>query len=125
MKRALWAVVLCAFSAAAGPKKKASAKAAPPSPASVAVTQALDAVQPTAGGCVVDVLGSETAWSAKVKVRLVLDAQGHLVELAITSTPAAVSAAHPCIEKAMKGVTWPATHAPLVTAEREWTFAMQ
>ena len=125
MNRALLVVALCAFSAWAGPKRKGGAKAAPPSPASTAVTQALDGVQPAAGACVVDVLGSETAWTAKVKVKLVLDAQGHLVEVVINSTPENVSPAHVCIEKAMKGATWPATHAPLVTAEREWTFQMQ
>lgn len=124
MKRALLAVVLCAVSAWAGPKKKPAAKAARPSPASAEVSKALDAVQPAAGACVVDVLGSATAWSAVVKVKLVLDAQGHVVEAQVSSPPNA-AAASGCIEKALRSATWPATHAPLVKAEREWTFAMQ
>jgi len=121
MKRVLLAVMLSAMSAWAGPKKKKPV----PSVKSVELTKALDAVQPDAGNCVVGVLGGTNAWTAVVKVKLVLDAQGHIVGLQTTATPEGAEKAAPCIEAVLKKASWPATHAPLTTVEREWTFSMQ
>lgn len=127
MKRAFVVVVLCAISAWAGPKKKGNAKPAQPTTAaaSAAVTQVLDGLQPAASACMVELLGNTTAWTATVKVSLVLDGRGRLMEVLVNSTPENAGAANPCIEKVVQGASWPTTHAPLVTAEREWTFAMQ
>lgn len=128
MKLALL-VVLSSFFAFAGPPKKAAGKKKPPPPpvASVELAKALDERQGEVGGCVVSGEEPNTKWTEVLKVKLVLNSQGQVfsLDLAIAPGNAKSEATKQCIDKALRAGTWPKVSAPMVTAEREWTFAMQ
>jgi hypothetical protein len=127
--RLTWLSMLCATLAFAGPTpKKPSKKKAPPPPvASVEVTRALDDHQAAVGGCVVDAAAPGTKWTQVVKVKLVLNSAGQVFSLDLALDPATDKAGQvkECIDKALRAGTWPKVASPMVTAEREWTFAMQ
>lgn len=107
--------------------KKGKKKPPPPPAASVEVAKALDERQGEVGGCVVSGEEANTKWTEVVKVKLVLNSQGQVFSLDLGIAPgnAKSEATKQCIDKALRAGTWPKLPSPLVTAEREWTFAMQ
>ena len=116
------AVLVTSAMVLAAPKKKQ--KAPPPSPAAEAeVKKALDTAQEKVGTCVVNGAGPGS-WTRVVRVKLVLNGVGQVLSLDTTLEPP-----HPqtrqCVEEAVRAVTFPRTHAPVVNAEREWTFRME
>lgn len=123
-------VLLSSLVAVAGPPnpKKKSAKKPPPVPvASAEVARALDERQAEVGGCVVSGEEAGAKWTEVVKVKLVLNSAGQVFSLDLDLVPgnAKSAATKECIDKALRAGTWPKLPSPMVTAEREWTFAMQ
>lgn len=127
-------VVICSLCAAvclAAPKKKAPPPKKKPTHAQVledTLKRLLDGAQADVGGCVVNgVEGDAPTWKQVAKVKVVLDGKGQIIEASATLVPANANApkTKSCIEAVLRKVTWPVTHTPLTTAEREWTFAMQ
>ncbi|MFT3713650.1 MAG: hypothetical protein QM817_38825 [Archangium sp.] len=124
MRQCLGLVLFVSCIAFAGPTKK---KKPPPPVASVEVKKALDERQAEVGNCVVNAEEPNTKWTQVVKVKLVLNSAGQVfsLELGIAPGNAKADATKACIDKALRAGTWPKLPSPLVTAEREWTFAMQ
>ncbi len=122
---------LCAVTSWAAPKKKAPPAKKKPTTTQVleeTLKRSLDGAQVDVGGCVVaGVEGDAPTWKQVAKVKVVLDGKGQIMEASATLEPSNVNAANTktCIENVLRRVAWPVTHAPLTTAEREWTFAMQ
>ncbi len=127
MMMRLLVLALCLASVAlAAPKKKKAAKKPPPDAAlKKQLSAALDAVQPEVGGCVVARSGDTKEWKVVVQVKVMLDGAGQVMEATAKLAPENDAAVASCIEGVLKKATYPAPHAPLTTAEREWTFAMQ
>lgn len=128
--RLLALLCLVPLLALAGPKTSKKKKAAPPPPpaAEAEMKKALDATQAKVGGCVVaGVEPGVKTWTQVVKLKVVVNGVGQLMSLDTALVPENASAAKTksCIEDALKAATFPTTHAPMVTLEREWTFAMQ
>jgi hypothetical protein len=120
-------VVLSCVALAGPTKKKPPPKKAPPPVASVEVARALDERQTEVGNCVVSAEAPGTKWTQVVKVKLVLNSAGQVFSLDLGLDPgnAKSQTTKECIDKALRAGTWPKLPSPLVTAEREWTFAMQ
>ena len=124
--------LLCCLTAAlavAGPKKKSPPKKAKPAAtlaAETAIKQALDGAQAEVGGCVVNG-APDGAWKQTAKVKVILDGKGQVMDLSTSLEPANANEAktRACIDAALRKLTWPQTHAPLTTVEREWAFSME
>lgn len=127
---------VCALTVAAAPKKKASPtkskKPAAEQPVDAAKQEALRAVlaglQKDIGACVVNnEAGRPGEWKQTVRVKVTLDAHGSVMENKVDLEPETADAkdTRSCVEALVKGLTWPAPHAPLTTVEREWTFAFK
>ncbi|MFZ5441295.1 MAG: hypothetical protein ACOZQL_14905 [Myxococcota bacterium] len=114
--------------ALAGPKAPKKKKAPPPSPAAEAeIKQALDSTQAKVGGCVVNGIEPGLAtWTQVVRLKVVVNGVGQVtLEAALEPANANAAKTKACIEDALRAASFPATHAPMVTVEREWTFRMQ
>jgi len=128
MRRFSLVLFTCAASLSiAAPKKK---KASPPPPpvAQEEIKRALDASQSDVSTCVI--VGIEPGlktWSQVVKLKVAVNGVGQVLTLDAVLVPENANAAKTkaCVEAVLRKVTWPTTHAPMVTVEREWTFAMQ
>lgn len=123
----LLALVLLSASALAQSKpKKKSKKAPPPPPAQVTkveVALLLDGVQDQVANCVLEGAG-DGAINQQVVVGVTLNGVGQLMASEVKLQPENAQAAKTrgCIDAVVKGISFPKTGAPLVTAEREWTF---
>jgi hypothetical protein len=120
---------LLATAAFAGPKKKPKKAPAPTAAvAEAAIKKALDDAQPQVGGCVLEGVepGAKT-WTQVVRLKVSINGVGQVLTLDAALEPANTNAAKTksCIEAALQKASWPTTHAPMVTVEREWTFSMQ
>lgn len=123
----VFALVLVAAGAFAQSKKPKSKKKAPPPPpeqvTKVEVALLLDGVQDRVATCVLDGAG-EGPLNQQVVVGVTLNGVGQLMAADVKLAPANDKAAttRACIEGVVRGLTFPKTGAPLVTAEREWIF---
>ncbi|HEY1088715.1 MAG TPA: hypothetical protein VGE37_13520 [Archangium sp.] len=111
-------VLLALLSAA--PKKKPKPPP-PPTPAVAAdIKRTLDAAEAKVGACVLD-NAPPGPISMKVKATLTLNSAGQLLgrDLALAPENEKTKA---CIAAILDGLTWPKANAPLVKAEREWSF---
>lgn len=111
--------------AGAAPKKK---KPVPPKPAAniameVAIKKTLDGAEERVGGCVL-----ENAPDGPIKLvvtaKVALNSAGQLMGTTIAMAPDGASAekTRKCIDGVLQGLTWPKSNAPLINAEREWSF---
>lgn len=120
----LFACLLAALAVAA-PKKK---KPAPPKPADiateVAIKKALDGAEQQIGACVLD-NGAPGAWTLVVRAKLMINSAGQLMGASLSMVPEGPTAekTRQCIDAVLQGLTWPRSMAPMVNAEREWTFS--
>jgi len=117
---------LAAFAAPKKKKPKRKAKAPVTATMQAEVARALDAAEAKVGGCVVEQAGAGE-WKRVVRVKVTLNGVGQVMgsTLAVEPQDAAADAMRPCIDGALREVSYPKTGAPLVNAEREWTFQMQ
>jgi len=124
--------MLCLVSAslvfAAPPKKK---KVAPPKPAANLVTEAaikktLDGAEEKVGQCVLE-NNPGGGWTLVVKAKVALNSAGQLMGTTLALNPDGPTAekTKKCIDAVLQTLTWPKSPAPLVNAEREWTFSTQ
>ncbi|MGV3619280.1 MAG: hypothetical protein ACO1OB_00605 [Archangium sp.] len=127
---------VCAMTVFAAPKKGSTktrpVKAPVEQPVDVAKQDMLKAVlsgiQKEVANCVV---GNEAdrpgEWKQTVAVKVTLDAHGSVMENKISLDPETADAkdTRSCVEEIVKGLKWPAPHAPLTIVEREWTFAFK
>lgn len=130
--RARWVLLLVvgSFFAWAGPKAPGKKKKPAPAPvaAEAELKKSLDATQAAVGGCVVKgAEGGPKTWTQVVKLKVVVNGVGQVMTLDAKLEPENANAEQTkaCVVKALQAATFPATHAPMVTVEREWTFAMQ
>lgn len=125
----LWLVALtCAASLTFAAPKKKKVPPPPPPAAQEEIKKALDASQSDVSQCVI--VGIEPGlktWSQVVKLKVAVNGVGQVLTLDAVLVPENANAAKTkaCVEAVLRKVTWPTTHAPMVTVEREWTFAMQ
>ncbi len=109
--------------ALAAPKKK---KPVPKSAANVAteteIKKTLDGAEAKVGACVLD--NTPGAFTLVVKAQLMLNSAGQLLGSTVTLAPEGEGGAKTrlCIDGVLKTLTWPKSSAPIVNAEREWTF---
>lgn len=121
------ALALVAAGALAQSKPKKKAKRAPPPPPAqvtkVEVALLLDGVQDRVANCVLEDAGDGPV-NQQVVVGVTLNGVGQLMASEVKLVPENAQAAKTrgCIEGVVKGIEFPKTGAPLVTAEREWTF---
>ncbi len=119
---------LLALVAFAAPKKKKAPPPPKPAVAEAEIKKTLDASQPQVAACVVKgVAGGAKTWRQVVRLKVVVNGVGQVLTLEAGLEPENANAptTKACIEAVLQAATFPATHAPMVTVEREWTFAMQ
>jgi hypothetical protein len=123
-------VVLLAASVALGAPKKKVAPAKPKPVANiateVAIKKTLDGAEGQVGACVLDNAGS-APFTLVVKAKLNINSAGQLLGSTVTLAPEGASAekTRKCIEGVLQVLTWPKSTAPLVNAEREWSFSTE
>ena len=116
--------------AVAGGKKKAPPPPPPKTAANiateVAIKKALDGAEQKVGGCVLD-NGPAGNWTIVVKAKIALNSAGQLMGTTLTLTPDSSTAekTRQCIDAVLQTLTWPKSQAPMVNAEREWTFSTE
>ena len=125
-------LLLCLFASlsfAAPPKKKKAA--VPPKPAAnlvmeAAIKKTLDGAEEQVGACVLDNNGPG-GWTLVVKAALTINSAGQLMGSTLTLKPEGPAAEKlkKCIDDVLQGLTYPKSPAPLVNAEREWTFSTE
>lgn len=127
---------VCAMTVFAAPKKVAPKGKKPAAAAATPVDLAkqdmlkavLAGIQKEVANCVV---GNEAdrpgEWKQTVAVKVTLDAHGSVMENKVALDPETADAkdTRSCVEEIVKGLKWPAPHAPLTIVEREWTFAFK
>lgn len=124
---ALLLVAAGALAQAKAPKSKKKAPPPPPPPPAqvtkVEVSLLLDGVQDRVAACVLEGAG-DGALNQQVVVGVTLNGVGQLMAADVKLVPENEKAAatRACIEGVVRGVAFPKTGAPLVTAEREWIF---
>lgn len=126
----LLALVLASVSLAA-PKKKKVVPPPAPTPAAnialqVALKKTLDGAEQQVGACVLD-NAPTGAFTLSAKAAISINHAGQLMGTTISfkPEPAAAEKIRKCMEAVMQGLTWPRSLAPLVSAEREWTFEVK
>ena len=114
----------------AAPKKK-KAPAPPPKTAAniateVAIKKALDGAEEKVGACALE-HGGPGNWTIVVRAKIALNSAGQLMGTTLTLVPevAAAEKLRKCIDDILQGLTWPKSQAPMVNAEREWTFSTE
>lgn len=120
-------ILLASVALAAPPKKKR--KPPPPKPAAnvlmeVELKKTLDGAEEKVGGCVLESAGPG-AFTLMARAKVTLNSAGQLMGTTVTLVPAETPGAdkmRSCIESVLKELTWPRSSAPLINAEREWTF---
>ncbi len=124
----LTVVLLASFAFAASPKKK---KKPAPKPAANLVTEAaikktLDGAEEKVGQCVLE-HNPGGGWTLVVKAKVALNSAGQLMGTTLTMTPDGPTGekTKKCIDGVLQTLSWPRSQAPLVNAEREWTFSTQ
>jgi hypothetical protein len=95
------------------------------SKADEAVRAVLASQQEGIVGCVVSAAGADTqaeGWKQSIKVTVVLKHGGALFAVDTVLDPEGPKSGEvkACIDKVVRGVTWPATDAPLLSLERSW-----
>jgi hypothetical protein len=100
------------------PAKK---KPPPKSDVEASLRKALDSGQQKVADCVLS-YAPDGAWSQTVKVKISINSAGQLMGSVVTMKPSS-DVARACIEKVVKALEFPKSAAPLITVEREWTFA--
>ncbi len=114
--------------ALAAPKKKRPPPPPKPVAAEVEIKRVLDGTQDQVSSCVIHGLEpGAKVWTQVVRLKVVVNGVGQVLTLGAVLDPENGNAAKTkaCIEAVLKAATFPTTHAPMVTVEREWTFAMQ
>ena len=125
-------MLLCLFASfvlAAPPKKKKAV--VPPKPAAnlvleAAIKKTLDGAEEKVGACVLDNNGPG-AWTLIVKAQLTINSAGQLMGNTLTLKPEGPAAEElkKCIDGVLQQLTYPKSSAPLVNAEREWSFSTE
>jgi hypothetical protein len=124
------ALALSCVAFAAPPKKKkvAAPKATAATIATeVAIKKTLDGVEGKVGGCVLDNAGP-AAFTLEVKAKITLNSAGQLMGTTITMAPdggVGGDKTRACIDGVLKELVWPKSNAPLINAERQWTFSTE
>lgn len=129
MRLSVLTCLLCAsFVLAAPPKKK---KAVPPkAPTNLvieaAIKKTLDGAEEKVGACVLEHNGPG-AWTLVVKAKLTINSAGQLMGKNLTLKPEGPAAekVKQCIGGVLDALTYPKSPAPLMNAEREWTFSTE
>ena len=116
-------VVLGSLAIAAPKKKKPVPKPAANIATEVALKKTLDGAEEKVGGCVFE-NAPAGPFTLVVKAQLALNSAGQLMRTTISFVPDGASAekTRKCIDGVLQGLTWPKSNAPLINAEREWTF---
>jgi hypothetical protein len=127
--RLLLLVLLFATAAIAAPKKKkvvVPPKSAANIATEVAVKKTLDGVEEKIGGCVLENAGP-AAFTLVVKAKLAINSAGQLLGTTLTTSPESPASekTKACIDAVLQTLAWPKSAAPLVNAEREWTFSTE
>jgi hypothetical protein len=123
-------LVFCLFAtiSAAAPKKKVPPPAKPATniATEVAIKKTLDSAEEKVGACVLEHAGPG-GWTLVVKAKLSINSAGQLLGDTVTFTPEGPAAdkTRACIDGVLKALTWPKSPAPMVNAEREWTFSTE
>ena len=126
MRLSLLLCVVLASIAVAAPKKKKPV-VPPKSAANLAVEteikKTLDGAEAKVGGCVLD-NAPDGPIKQVVKAQLTLNSAGQLLGTSLSLTPDGPSGdkLKKCIDAVLQGLTWPKSAAPIVNAEREWSF---
>ena len=111
----------------AAPKKKvAPVKPAANVATEVAIKKALDSAEEKVGACVLE-SAPPGGWTLVVKAKLTLNSAGQLMGTTLTFTPESSTADKTgrCIDGVLKALKWPQSAAPMINAEREWTFSTE
>ncbi|MDP1827892.1 MAG: hypothetical protein Q8L48_31755 [Archangium sp.] len=122
-------VLLVASFALAAPKKKkvvVPPKSAANIATEVAIKKTLDGVEEKVGGCVLDHAGP-AAFTLVVKAKIAINSAGQLMGTTLTTTPESPASekTRKCIDGVLQTLAWPKSAAPMVNAEREWTFSTE
>lgn len=122
----LLALVFASLAVAAPKKKKAVVKPAANIATEVAIKKALDGAEEKVGGCVLESAGPG-AFTLVVKAKVSLNSAGQLMGSTVSLAPegAAAEKTRKCIDAVLQGLTWPKSAAPMINAEREWTFSTE
>jgi hypothetical protein len=124
MLRSWWVcLVLAASSVLAGPKKPVKSTPPPKVVSEVEVKLVLDEAQARIGACVLET-ADDGPLAQVVRVGVSLNGKGEVLGLSVSLEPEGAKAARTraCIEDVVKGLEFPKTGGPRVSAEREWTF---
>lgn len=118
--------LLASLSLAAPKKKVAPVKPASNIATEVAIKKTLDSAEEKVGACVLADAPSG-GWTLVVKAKLSLNSAGQLMGTTVTFKPDSSSAdkTGKCIDGVLKALTWPKSGAPMINAEREWTFTTE
>lgn len=127
--RLLMALMLVGCAAFAGPTKKKKPAPKPPDAhiaPQLALKKTLDGAEGKVGACVLDNAGP-AAFTLVVKAQITLNSAGQLMGTTITmpSDGGNAEKTRQCIDGVLKELTWPVSNAPLINAEREWTFSTE
>ena len=129
--RFLLLMVLVLASISLGAPKKKKVPAPPPVPPAsillqVQLKKALDGAEEKVGACVLE-NSPAGAFSLAAKAKITLNSAGQLMGATVSfmPEPAAAEKIRKCMEGVLQGLTWPKSPAPLVNAEREWSFEVK
>lgn len=100
----------------------------PPSKTDAAVGEVLGAQQQPIIDCVLNIAGADTdapGWKQAIKVKVVIKKGGELFTVDTTLDPDGPKrdATQACIEKVVRGITWPVTDAAMLSFEKDWTLS--
>lgn len=118
--------ILASLALAAPKKKQPPPKPAPNVATEVAIKKALDGAEEKVGACVLESAGSG-AFTLVVRAKISINSAGQLLGTTLTLEPEGPGAqkTRQCIDAVLQGLTWPKSLAPMVNAERLWTFQLR
>lgn len=136
-------VVTCALALAQTPTPSKKPRKAPPvsqavSPAPVApeveqaallaaFSRAFDMHGEAVANCVLETSPGDPDWVQVVKATAVVNSEGQLfsLEVVLEPVPPAGDAMRGCVEKVLRGASWPKAVGPMASCEHSWTFMTQ
>ena len=124
------ALGFASISIGAAPKKKKVPPPPPQPPANimlqVQLKKALDGAEEKVGACVME-SAPAGAFSLAVRAQITINHAGQLMGTTLSFKPEipAAEKMRKCLEGVLQGLTYPKSLAPLVNAEREWSFEVK